>query len=107
MMPITSGPKIAKKPPSKLKEDQLSGKNLVDKFKKPKILQFLNINDFSSYPDSIVSNDEALFQPTPVVIQFRGYEPLQTKMQILKLRYYFSSLINSSSIGIRIKCHAE
>ncbi len=64
----------------------MSGKNLVDKYSKPQIVQFLNINDFSAYPDSIVPIDEPLFQPMPVVIQFTGYEPLQTKSQVLKLR---------------------
>jgi len=87
MIPTSSLSKTNRKPPSKLKEDQLSGKNLIDQYKKPKIIQFLNINDYSSCPDSVVPIDEALFQPNPVVIQFRNYEPLQIKTQILKLRY--------------------
>ncbi len=85
-----------------MKEDQLSGKNLVDKYKKPQIVQFLNINDFSSYPDSVVPIEEALFQPSPVVIQFRGYEPLQTKTQILKLRYE-----DGRRVGTRTRSRAE
>ncbi len=64
----------------------MSGKNLVDKYSKPLIVQFLNMTDYSTYPDSIVPIDEPLFQPTPVVIQFTGYEPLQTKSAVLKLR---------------------
>lgn len=86
MLPTSAFSKSTKKPPSKLKEDQLSGKNLLDQYKKPRIIQFLNINDYSSCPDSVVPIDEALFQPSPVVIQFRNYEPLQTKTQVLKLR---------------------
>jgi len=104
MLPVTYPGKTAKKPPSKLKEDQLSGKNLIDKFKKPMIFQFLNINDYASYPDSVVPIDEALFQPNPIVIQFRGYEPLQTKSQILKLRYFFNF---SKSLETKTKYLAE
>ena len=75
--------------PSKLIQDQLSGKSLIEQYLKPKIVQFLNIADFSIYPDSVVPIDEPLFQPSPVVIQFTNYEPLQIKEQILKLRLVY------------------
>ena len=72
--------------PSKLIEDQLSGKSIIEQFPKPKIIKFLNIGDHSIYPESQVSADEPIFQPEPHVIQFTKYEPLQIKEQILKLR---------------------
>ena len=53
---------------------------------KPKIVQFLNIADFSSYTDSAVPMDEPLFEPIPSIIQFNDYEPLQVKEKILSLR---------------------
>lgn len=53
---------------------------------KPKIVQFLNIADFSTYTDSAVPLDEPLFEPIPSIIQFNDYEPLQVKDQIFSLR---------------------
>ena len=69
-----------------MREDQLSGKDLLEQFKKPQVIQFLNISDSSAHPDSTVSIDELLFQPMPVVIQFSGYNSLQTKSQVLRFR---------------------
>ena len=60
--------KPVKKVPSKLIEDQKSGKQLCDKHEKPEIIQFLNIADYSIYPNSKVTIDEPLFQPYPSVI---------------------------------------
>lgn len=64
----------------------MSGKSIIEQFPKPKIIQFLNIGDNSTYTDSAVNVDEPLFQPEPHVIQFTNYEALQIKEQILKLR---------------------
>lgn len=65
----------------------MTGKSIFEQYPKPKIIQFLNIGDNSNYPDSAVDVDEPLFQPEPHVIQFTNYEELQTKEQILRLRY--------------------
>jgi hypothetical protein len=54
--------------PSKLIEDQISGKALADQHVKPEIIQFLNISDYSIYPNSKVTIDEPLFQPYPGII---------------------------------------
>jgi len=67
-------------------EDQVSGKSIFEQYPKPKIIEFLNIGDNSTYSESNVSVDEPIFQPEPHVIQFTNYEELQTKEQILKLR---------------------
>lgn len=72
--------------PSKVIEDQISGKSIFEQYPKPKIIQFLNIGDNSIYTDCQVNVDEPIFQPEPHVIQFTNYEELQTKEQILKLR---------------------
>jgi hydrocephalus-inducing protein len=53
---------------------------------KPKIVQFLNIADFSSYTESAVPIDEPLFEPLPSIIQFTDYEPLQIKDKVFRLR---------------------
>lgn len=53
---------------------------------KPRIIQFLNLGDFSSYTSSAVSIDEPLFEPSPSIIQFTDYEPLQIKDKIFRLR---------------------
>lgn len=53
---------------------------------KPKIVQFLNLADFSSYTNSAVSIDEPLFEPSPSIVQFTDYEPLQIKDKIFRLR---------------------
>jgi hypothetical protein len=53
---------------------------------KPKIVQFLNIGDFSSYTESSVPIDEPLFEPLPSIIQFTDYEPLQIKDKVFRLR---------------------
>lgn len=42
--------------------------------------------NYSTYKDSAVSVDQPLFEPTPSVIQFSNYEPLQVKEVVLKLR---------------------
>ena len=67
-------------------KEQTQGKNIVEQFPKPKIIQFLNIGDNSIHIDSQVNVDEPLVAPEPHVIQFTNYEPLQTREQILKLR---------------------
>lgn len=84
-------------------EDQISGKSIFEQYPKPKIIQFLNIGDNSIYTESKVTVDEPLFQPEPHVIQFTNYEELQTKEQILKLRYLNSNLVEDSSTVFRLK----
>jgi hydrocephalus-inducing protein len=49
-------------------------------------VKFLNIADFSIYKDSIVPIDIPIFEPSPTMIQFSDYEPLQIKEQVFKLR---------------------
>jgi hydrocephalus-inducing protein len=69
-----------------LLQKQLSGNVLEDMKHKPKIVQFLNIGDFSSYTESSVPIDEPLFEPIPSIIQFTDYEPLQIKDKVFRLR---------------------
>lgn len=45
-------------------------------FKKPKIIQYQNLSDYSSNTNSKVNIDEPLFEPLPGLIQFNDYEPL-------------------------------
>jgi hydrocephalus-inducing protein len=59
---------------------------LEDMNHKPKIVQFLNIGDFSAYTESSVPIDEPIFEPIPSIIQFTDYEPLQIKDKIFRLR---------------------
>ena len=72
--------------PSQLIEYQRSGNILESSDWKPKIIQFLNLADYSSYPQSIVPVDEPLFQPLPPIIRFTDYEPLQSKEATFRLR---------------------
>ena len=72
--------------PSQLLKKQASGNVLEELNQKPKIVQFLNIADLSSYTESAVSIDEPLFEPIPTTIQFTDYEPLQIKDKIFRLR---------------------
>jgi hypothetical protein len=72
--------KSMKKVPSKVIEDQMSGKSIFEQYPKPRIIQFLNTTDNS------INVDEPIFAPEPHVIQFTNYEELQTKEAILKLR---------------------
>ena len=65
---------------------QLSGNVLEQLNPKPKIVQFLNLADFSSYTNCTVSMDEPLFEPSPSIVQFTDYEPLQIKDKIFRLR---------------------
>lgn len=87
---------VIKKSPSKLIEDQLSGRSLSDIHRNPEIIQFLNIADCSNYPNTNVPLEEPLFQPEPTVIQFANYEPLDTKEVILQLR-------NKDQVSRRVK----
>ena len=58
---VSQSGSVIKKSPSKLIEDQLSGKSLSDIHRKPEIIQFLNIADYSIYPNTNVPLDEPLF----------------------------------------------
>ena len=93
---VSQSGSIIKKSPSKLIEDQLSGKSLSDIHRKPEIIQFLNIADYSIYPNTNVPLDEPLFKPEPTVIQFYNYEPLDTKTFTLCLR-------NKDCVSRRVK----
>jgi len=93
--PAQSLPTV-KKVPSRLIEDQLTGKSLADIHRKPEIIQFLNIGEFSIYPHTDVPLDEPLFIPDPPVIQFSNYEPLDTKTAELTLR-------NKDKVSRRVK----
>ena len=63
---------------------QLSGNVMEELNHKPKIVQFLNLADFSSYTSSAVPIDEPLFEPSPSIVQFNDYEPLQIKDKIFR-----------------------
>ena len=65
---------------------QLSGNVLEQLNPRPKIVQFLNLGDFSSYTNCAVSMDEPIFEPSPSIVQFTDYEPLQIKDKIFRLR---------------------
>ena len=67
-------------------QKQISGNVLEDINHKPRIVQFLNIADFSTYTQSAVDIDEPMFEPIPAIMQFTDYEPLQIKDKIFKLR---------------------
>jgi Flagellar-associated PapD-like len=93
---VSQSGSVIKKSPSKLIEDQLSGKSLSDIHRKPEIIQFLNIADYSIYPNTNVPLDEPLFKPEPTVIQFYNYEPQDTKTFTLMLR-------NKDCVSRRVK----
>lgn len=60
--------------PSQLVKKQLTGNNILeDLHQKPRIVQFLNLADFSINTESYVSIDEPLFEPIPPLIQFTDY----------------------------------
>ncbi len=44
------------------------------------------MTDFSSYASCAVSMDEPIFEPSPSIVQFTDYEPLQIKDKIFRLR---------------------
>ena len=73
--------------PSQLVRKQLAGNSMLDELhQKPRIVQFLNIADYSINTESYVSIDEPLFEAIPPLIQFTDYEPLQVKDKTFKLR---------------------
>ena len=88
--------KIILKKPSELLQKQINGNILEDFYQKPKIVQFLNLGDFSIYTNSKVPVDEPLFEPIPPLIQFTDFEPLQIKEKIFKLR-------NKDGVARRVK----
>jgi len=65
-----------KKVPSKLIQDLISGKTTRDDSTKPKIVQFLNISDYSNNIDSKVPLDEPLFNPEPPIVTFNNFQAL-------------------------------
>lgn len=52
---------------------------MQDLHKDPEIIQFLNLADYSIYPNTEIPLETPLFTPEPTVIQFTNYEPLDTK----------------------------
>ena len=64
----------------------MTGEVIDDKQYKPKIIQFLNLADYSIYTDSRVPVDEPIFESIPSMITFTDYQPLQIKDKIFKLR---------------------
>jgi hydrocephalus-inducing protein len=64
----------------------MNGNIVDDKSHKSKIVQFLNLGDFSIYTDSRVPVDEPLFESIPTMITFSDYQPLQIKDKLFKLR---------------------
>lgn len=78
---------LTKLTPSQLVKKQLTGNGFYDEaFQKPRIIQFLNIADYSINTESYVTIDEPLFEAIPPVICFSDYEPLQIKEKVFKLR---------------------
>ena len=69
--------------PSQLVKKQLTGNGLFDEaLQKPRIIEFLNLADYSINTESYVNIDEPLFEAVPPVIQFSDYEPLQIKEKV-------------------------
>jgi len=64
----------------------MNGDILENRQQKPKIIQFLNLADFSIYTDSRVPVDEPIFESIPSLITFTDYQPLQIKDKVFKLR---------------------
>ena len=73
--------------PSELVKKQLTGTGFFDEaYQKPRIVEFLNLADYSINTESYVDIDEPLFEAIPPVISFNDYEPLQIKEKVFKLR---------------------
>lgn len=53
---------------------------------KPRIIELLNISDYTHHVDCIVGMDEPIFQPFPPEVSFYEYEPFRTYESILYLR---------------------
>jgi hypothetical protein len=51
----------------------MTGDIIDNKHHKPKIIQFLNLADYSIYTDSCVPVDEPIFQSIPNMITFTDY----------------------------------
>lgn len=63
---------------------------------KPKIVEFLNISEYTSQVKSAVALEEPLFQPFPPQVTFHRYEPQGIYTATLYLR-------NNDNVGRRIK----
>lgn len=53
---------------------------------KPRIIELLNISDYTHHVDCTVDMDEPLFQPFPPEVTFFEYEPFHTYESVLTLR---------------------
>ncbi|QDZ25387.1 hypothetical protein HOP50_17g79270 [Chloropicon primus] len=62
----------------------------------PRILEYLNISDYSLQTRSAVPIARPLFQPFPPTITFEGYEPLESYTAVLSLR-------NIDTVARRVK----
>jgi len=61
----------------------LTGTGFFDEaYQKPRIVEFLNLADYSINTESYVDIDEPLFEAIPPVISFTDYEPLQIKEKV-------------------------
>lgn len=59
--------------PSQLVKKQLAGCAYDEENQKPRIIEFLNLADYSINTESYVSIDEPLFEAIPAIIQFTDY----------------------------------
>ena len=85
------GPPSPKKKPSDVialhMNRQATRYNLyTSDLEKVKISQFLNIGQYSFFPDSCVAVGEPLFRPNPPILEFHGYRALRTYETVLYLR---------------------
>ncbi len=62
----------------------------------PKIVQFLNMADYTFHTASIVPVDQPIFQPLPGVVTFESCEPFHTAVRNLSLR-------NNDAVARRVK----
>ena len=53
---------------------------------KTEIVELFNIADNSNKATTAVELDQPLFEPSPRVVEFLGYEPFRTTRAVLKLR---------------------
>uniref|UniRef100_A0A0G4I9B7 HYDIN/VesB/CFA65-like Ig-like domain-containing protein n=1 Tax=Chromera velia CCMP2878 TaxID=1169474 RepID=A0A0G4I9B7_9ALVE len=70
--------------------------NETDAHGKPRILEKLDISEFSLQTTSAVPDDEPLFVPSPSIITFRDFQALQTYDAVLSLR-------NQDQVARRVK----
>jgi len=62
----------------------------------PRIIEFMDVGEFSNYKDTGLEVDQAMFQPFPSEVRFQQFAPLESYEVPLALR-------NIDSVGRRIK----